>query len=625
MARRTTEQLIEALKEAKNHEERLGLLRRAGIGQLRKLGKIEMMAEFGRGWTVETLSLRILDQLERRYARIDGGKMIYMGVLFGMPIELNTPLLKSRREKRENGETLDEIEIDETPDVSSEILEDTEEVTEKFEIGKTYKDKESGNVLTIEKRGTKRIYCYLNGEKESMYYRATIYAEKGTEYVVLEDRDGNVLKFTATKEEEETSVDFETTPVAAEILGEAKTMTEITEEKIKASKALIESEEEEGRKTGESIVSGKSKPLTKKEMWRKDKIYLIGVYKGLTGKTAKRIWWRKRDLIADIWEEQLRIFPEKIKEAKTMKKVTMKELRAEARELGLKGYSGMRKAELEVAVIKAEVEYAARDGESMKQTTIEELRTEAKEFGVVGYKRMTRVELVKRLSDLRKMFPSELEEKADEAETQKTCDESLARYEEVRSAYKEYYDAQGDYVESDPADEGLKDKADKAYSRYLKALSEYRSGEMSEREETVRRIRDICETTYWPLERLLAKGIDWLIEISHKCGINAAHYKRMSERDMAIRLLREAGIETRAETFYERFQKQRKELQKELHELWVKRHAIRKAQHMFEENSPEYEALSGVWEESYKAEADELMEEYQTIIEHLKEERRQAA
>jgi hypothetical protein len=316
---------------------------------------------------------------------------------------------------------------------------------------------------------------------------------------------------------------------------------------------------------------------------------------------------------------------ETTKEEKPMKKVTVKELRAEARELGIKGYSRMTKAELKETLLMAEVEYAARDGESMKQTTIEELRTEAKEFGVVGYKRMTRVELVKRLSDLRKMFPSELEEKADEAETQKTCDESLARYEEVRSAYKEYYDAQGDYVESDPADEGLKDKADKAYSRYLKALSEYRSGEMSEREETVRRIRDICETTYWPLERLLAKGIDWLIEISHKCGINAAHYKRMSERDMAIRLLREAGIETRAETFYERFQRQRKELQKELHELWVKRHAIRKAQHMFEENSPEYEALSGVWEESYKAEADELMEEYQTIIEHLKEERRQAA
>ena len=142
-----------------------------------------------------------------------------------MPIALNTPLLKARKEKRERGELLDEIKIEEMPETSSEVPEDPEEVTEKFEVGKTYKDKETGNVLTIEKRGTKRIYCYLNGEKESMYYRATIYAEKGTECVFLEDRDGNVLKFTAAKEEEETSVDFETTPVAAETLEEAKTMT----------------------------------------------------------------------------------------------------------------------------------------------------------------------------------------------------------------------------------------------------------------------------------------------------------------------------------------------------------------------------------------------------------------
>ena len=60
MTRRlTTEQLIEALKEARNHDERLELLRNAGIGQLRKIGKIEMMAQFGIGWTVEKLSLRI--------------------------------------------------------------------------------------------------------------------------------------------------------------------------------------------------------------------------------------------------------------------------------------------------------------------------------------------------------------------------------------------------------------------------------------------------------------------------------------------------------------------------------------------------------------------------------------
>ena len=267
----------------------------------------------------------------------------------------------------------------------------------------------------------------------------------------------------------------------------------------------------------------------------------------------------------------------------------------------------------------------SKEVNKMAGLTVKELRAEARELGIKGYRRMTRVELVKRLSDLRKLFRSELEEKAEECETQKTCDGSLVDYEEVRRAYKEYYDAQGDYIESDPADEELKDKADKAYVLYLEALSEYSNGEMPERDEAEGLIREICETSDWPLERLLSKGIDCLIEFSHKCGINAAHYKRMSERDMAIRLLREAGIETRAETFYDRFQRQRKELQKELHELWVKRHAIRKAQHMFEENSPEYETLSSVWEETYKAEADELLEEYQTIIEHLKEERRQAA
>ena len=130
---------------------------------------------------------------------------------------------------------------------------------------------------------------------------------------------------------------------------------------------------------------------------------------------------------------------ETTKEEKPMKKVTVKELRAEARELGIKGYMRMTKGELKEALLIAEVEYAARDGESMKQTTIEELRSEAKEIGVVGYKRMTRVELVKRLSDLRKHFHSELEEKAEESETQKACDGSLAEEDEDSPVSLEKY------------------------------------------------------------------------------------------------------------------------------------------------------------------------------------------
>lgn len=163
--RRTTLEIVESLKSARNHAERLDMLRRAGIGQLKKIGKIEMMAEFGRGWTVETLSERILAQLENRYAKIDGGGTVYMCGIFGMPIALETPLLKARREKRKRGEELDVIEIEK---------ESAEEEGQEFQAGKKYKEEYSGAIATIKHRAYDMVSLELNyqGQKMPMQLRA---------------------------------------------------------------------------------------------------------------------------------------------------------------------------------------------------------------------------------------------------------------------------------------------------------------------------------------------------------------------------------------------------------------------------------------------------------------------
>lgn len=100
----TTYQTIEQLKETNNHEERLNILCGAGIGQLRKIGIIEQMAHFGRGWTVEKLAERILKQIEARYARIDAGESVYTRGIFGLPIEIDTPLISAYRAKQEIAE-----------------------------------------------------------------------------------------------------------------------------------------------------------------------------------------------------------------------------------------------------------------------------------------------------------------------------------------------------------------------------------------------------------------------------------------------------------------------------------------------------------------------------------------
>ena len=66
-----------------------------------------------------------------------------------------------------------------------------------------------------------------------------------------------------------------------------------------------------------------------------------------------------------------------------MARITVKELRAEARELGIRGYSLMKKAELEDAVRKAEAKYVVEEA-PLRKLTLKELRAEAREFEVIG-------------------------------------------------------------------------------------------------------------------------------------------------------------------------------------------------------------------------------------------------
>ena len=106
------------------------------------------------------------------------------------------PLLRARREKRERGEVLDEIVIEESREETEGEKED-EAVTEIFEEGKSYGSEETEYVLTVERRTAKRIYCHLNNEGSS-YYRARIYAEHGSEILALLLPNGDEVKFYAS-------------------------------------------------------------------------------------------------------------------------------------------------------------------------------------------------------------------------------------------------------------------------------------------------------------------------------------------------------------------------------------------------------------------------------------------
>ena len=246
--------------------------------------------------------------------------------------------------------------------------------------------------------------------------------------------------------------------------------------------------------------------------------------------------------------------------------------------------------------------------EILKGKTVREIREAAEAEGIKLPIRLRKRELIEEIELQLKRKPAE-----------KPRDEVFADYEEVRQAYKDYERAQGEYYEaSRPSDEKLKEKADRAYKRYREFLSSYMRGEMSERVSALKWVRKRCEEAALPVERLSGHSLDWLIELSHKCGIHASRYQGMSPRDMAIRLLREAGVETGAETFYEKAQRKRKLMRKELRGMWQKRHAIKKAQVIFGESSAEYEALREMWEK-YQEEIDKQLREYKQLNEYIKQ------
>ena len=202
--------------------------------------------------------------------------------------------------------------------------------------------------------------------------------------------------------------------------------------------------------------------------------------------------------------------------------------------------------------------------------------------------------------------------------------EPFVSYEDVRRAYNDYYNAQGRYLDSNETDKVEKKIADEAYKKYLTLLAEYRKGAMPEREAVLNWIRERCGEAALPVDRLATNSFDYLVELSHKCGIHAAKFQGISRNDIAVRLIREAGIETCATTFYEFAIKQRKELQAGLHELWQKRHALRKAQRLLGEGSADAEALNDMWE-PYQEEVDYLMSKYKEFSWHLQRGRRYEA
>lgn len=191
-------------------------------------------------------------------------------------------------------------------------------------------------------------------------------------------------------------------------------------------------------------------------------------------------------------------------------------------------------------------------------------------------------------------------------------------YEAMREAYEAYLDAEDKYLTIRKTDTAEKAKSDEAFKQYLMLLGKYRQEGMSEREEALSWIHEYCKTSVLPADKLmLNNNFDFLAELCHKCGIHSAFFKGYCNRhDMAVRLTREAGVETALKTSYEQYMGERKELQGELHKLWQKRHALLKAQRIFGEGSADAEALSDVWDE-YHDQADILLGEYWRICEEL--------
>lgn len=194
-------------------------------------------------------------------------------------------------------------------------------------------------------------------------------------------------------------------------------------------------------------------------------------------------------------------------------------------------------------------------------------------------------------------------------------------YEAMREAHEAYLEAEDKYLTSHKTDKCAKEKSDTAYREYLRLLEKYRQEGKPERESALNWVRDYCEGKSFPMESLRREYFERLSELFHKCGLHAALFKgQISNRDMAVILLREAGIDDNEKTSYEQYVEKRKELQADIHKLWQKRHALRKAQRIFGEGSADAEALSDVWD-MYHDQADVLLGEYWRVCEFLEQER----
>ncbi len=300
--------------------------------------------------------------------------------------------------------------------------------------------------------------------------------------------------------------------------------------------------------------------------------------------------------------------PKMQKGRKTMTKVTVKELRAQAKAYGINGYSKLNKAQLEELIRKHEQAVQAQQ----KVVSVITPDYDAA-FDEPAYS-----------PDIQEVTVIVDDIPADHEPDIAPVQEVGVSYEDVRQAYTTYENAMWDYKDSCDTDVAKKHEAEAAYREYLRLLVEYRKGAMPEREGVLNWIRDRCGEAALPVERLVTNSFDYLVELSHKCGIHAANFQGISRNDMAVRLIREAGIETCATTFYEFAIKQRKELQARLHELWQKRHALRKAQRLLGEGSADAEALNDVWEQ-YQEDTDFLMSEYKKHCRKCAEGRRYEA
>lgn len=164
-------------------------------------------------------------------------------------------------------------------------------------------------------------------------------------------------------------------------------------------------------------------------------------------------------------------------------------------------------------------------------------------------------------------------------------------YEDVRQAYMAYEYAMCEYSDSRDTDVAKKNEADTAYREYLRLLVEYRKGAMPKREMALRWVRKHFSDKWIPADELEVYPQDMLIEMSHACGIHAAKCQHISKLDMAVRLLRDAGIDPGLKTDYECAVNLRKEYQRELHEVWQQRRALRKALRLLGEDTEEARIL----------------------------------